>query len=314
MLEAGPARVEARPPAACALAGAWHGGRAVHRVGREGLCRRKGGGLRAHRARSPPPGGPGVLVLPVKARVARGPDVHLPALDGGRHRRMAVRLPARGARPVARALACCPAGPRVRQTGFRGRARRLPRLCRHAVPGHGVLRCLPVHLFVRGGPFPVPGEPGHHRPPLRRADDGRPAPRGARGVPAAPADRGRFPGGDAGCADLAPERDLPRRADAVPRDPCGQSRLLDGPRQPGPRLVAGARADERRDCPVPGGAAPEPGRCGGAPQPRRRLVAHARAAGRRGRPVPGGAAPEAVLSRGALQPRPRLVPDGGTAG
>ena len=59
------------------------------------------------------------------------------------------------------------AGPRGR-----GGAGRIPDFCRHAVSGAGVLQCLPVHLFLRGGPFSVSGQPGHHRAAGGGADAG----------------------------------------------------------------------------------------------------------------------------------------------
>ena len=99
--------------------------------------------------------GPGDLVLPGQAPLARRLDLHLSALADQPGGLVAIPVPGGGAAAVGRvvgvaaAVARAAGGPAV--------------LRRNAVPGAGLLQCVPVHLFVRGRSLPVSGEPGDHR-------------------------------------------------------------------------------------------------------------------------------------------------------
>ncbi len=102
----------------------------------------------------------------------------------------------------------------------------------NVVSGFGILQRLPLHLFFRGRPFSISGEPGGYRSGGLWSDAGcgtlvQPGPGGA-GIGA----RG---------IDLAPDRHLQRCPDSLPSDAGRQSRLLDGAQQSRQHLIENPR-------------------------------------------------------------------------
>jgi hypothetical protein len=103
---------------------------------------------------------------------------------------------------------------------------------RSACSGARLLDRVSVQVFVRGRPFPVPGEHPHPGIGRRRPDTARRAPGdqlpGRKGCAAA------GPGRTAGHPHVAPESRLRQRRNALPRDARVQPFVVDGPQQPGP--------------------------------------------------------------------------------
>ncbi len=185
------------------------------------------GGVRSDVHRSFPDSWAGNLVLPGQTLLARGPDVHLSALErrSGRmvaisfsHYRVVVGLCVVGAAAaLARAIG--------RNALLRG----------DTFPGAGILQCISLSLFVRGRSLSISGQPGGDRPSFGR--DSLVA--GAMSV-MAPNRRlcpVRVSAGRLGGLDLAAMRDVQGRNHFVQGLVEKKSGLLDGAYQPGCDIV-----------------------------------------------------------------------------
>src|SRR5208283_1275806 len=151
-----------------------------HGVGGTPADRRGRGSVRAVARRPPAAGGPGGMVLPSETRLAGRFDVRLPALGCAGGGGGMGRLPGGSAGRDGGALGGPPAEP-----GSPGRVALFRGI---AVSRTGILQRLSLSLFLRRGPFPIPGEPRTNRPRRRRLGRAA-APRRAAG-----AHRRRWPG------------------------------------------------------------------------------------------------------------------------